>query len=158
MQYSLQRQRCETAFDAVLYTVKSMKECGYSSGEIDDYIVDAISSNNAHLVDVSIEALNECNHVLKDSYKDNFNDFYYDDDRVYQFNFESDEDEYGFKINDDLNDDIYFDSSYGLKPKHYWEDSDELEAYEGFDCCTNHYYDSDEDSDDYFELTKGILK
>lgn len=138
MVYSLQRQRCETAFDAMKYTIASMKECGYSSGEIDDYIVDAISSNNTHLVDVSIEALDECNKVLRSTvpndYEDSWRDYYYSNDNLFKFE----------------RDDVDYDS-FEDRPKHYWEDEDdELEAYEGFDCCTNHqyWYDPDEDEDE----------
>lgn len=150
MMYNLKAQQFDNTFDVMVYTMTSMKECGYSAGEIDDYIADAISSHNAHLIDVSLDVLDECNKVFQPDdkvYTDTWRDFYYKDDCSYSDSLEDEED-----------DCFYFDS-FSDKPKHFWEDdnvlddiesSDEFEAYEGFDCCKNrqYYWDDPDKLDD----------
>jgi len=135
--YSLKAKEFDNVFDVLVYTVNAMKECGYSSGEIDDYLADAVSSNNYNLINVSIDELNECNKVCKPTnkyYEDSWRDYYYRDDCAYE----------GFN-----------DDSYQNQNRHYLED-DDIEAYEGFDCCKNYTYlwnDPDEIDEDMDDIT-----
>ena len=138
--YSLTAQQFNNTLDVLSYTVSAMKECGYSSSEIEDYIAEAISSNNYNLINISIEELNECNKVCRKI-----------DDIQLENNYWK---EYYYCNNeDDL--DSYDDCCYE-RPYHIWENDnavddieteDELEAYEGFDCCKNHQYSWSDDSD-----------
>ena len=137
--YSLTTQQFNNTLDVLSYTVSAMKECGYSSSEIEDYIAEAISSNNYNLINISIDELNKCNKVCRKI--DNIqleNDYWKE---YYYCNNEDDLDSY---------DDYYYE-----RPYHIWEKDnavddieteDELEAYEGFDCCKNHQYNWSDDS------------
>ena len=47
-------------------------------------------------------------------------------------------------IDEDIEDDNVEDLCDGLNFNYYWDkENGELEAYEGFNCCKNHYWDSD---------------
>jgi len=119
--YSIKMQHFDNVFDVLYYTVSAMKECKYSYREIEDYLKDAVSSNNCHLIDSSIRIISECNKVYRS-----------------------------------LNDDCQLDESQ--LDRDYWREyyycndedyDDELEAYEGFDCCKLHQYNFlDYDLDD----------
>lgn len=148
----------ETIFDLVKYTVTAMKEVGFDSGEIEEYLTNATSGHNCNLIDVSAEQLESCNRIIKSiddtedeySWRDSYyssrwykeNDSYFDDD---------DDDEWNMK---DDEEDLYegFEDS-GRPHKYYWEDDleDSDEAYEGFDSCKNKVYCSD-DNDESEEL------
>ncbi len=134
---------CDNMFDVMVYTIAAMKESDLSD-EIDDYISDAISESNWHLIEASNERLEDCNKAIKtnkqDWYEDSWRDHYYSN----LWNESSDLDslpneEY------DLYDCV---TSPGIR-RYYWEDEaiDE-DAYEGFESCKNHYWDCSEEDDD----------
>ena len=41
----------DDAFSLMQYTVQKMKECNLAPGDIEDYIYDAISKDNMHVVE-----------------------------------------------------------------------------------------------------------
>lgn len=104
-------------FDVIAYTVSAMRETGFNQSDIDDYLIDATSTHNSHLVDVSIEVIDKCNNRINAYNDDSLNDKYFDyleSNRKYYW--EEEEDSYeGFSDN------------YN---KEYDNDDDE---YEGFD-------------------------
>lgn len=104
-------------FDVIAYTVSAMRETGFNQSDIDDYLIDATSKHNSHLVDVSIEFIDKCNSRIDAYNDDSLNDEYFDyleSNRKYYW--EEEEDSYeGFSDN------------YN---KEYDNDDDE---YEGFD-------------------------
>lgn len=140
--YSLYN-KFDNTLDVLNYTLVAMKESSYSHSEIDDYIENAISSNNYHLVDVSLDCINECNRLLRPSSNFNYinNKYYFDTvDEDIKFN----EDDYFCE--DFVN---YGDSQYYLG----CEDTDD--CYEGFSSCNNHiwsYFDSIDEEEDAEEL------
>lgn len=140
--YNLKSQQFEYALDVLIYTVNAMKECDYSSNEIEDYLYDATSDGNYHLVNSSLDTLNECNKVYRKLDDINDNDYWKE---YYYCN--------------DLDDDIDC-CDYEGHPFHIWEvdnvvddveTEDELEAYEGFNCCKNHQYICDLEDDSFDE-------
>lgn len=59
------------AFCVLGYVSQAMKDCGYSTQEVNDYIDDATSSNYSHLLSVSYKQIAECNqHCSKDGGSD----------------------------------------------------------------------------------------
>ena len=104
-------------FDVIAYTVSAMRETGFNQSDIDDYLIDATSTHNSHLVDVSIEVIDKCNNRINAYNDDSLNDKYFDYlDSNCKYYWEEEEDSYeGFSDN------------YN---KEYDNDDDE---YEGFD-------------------------
>ena len=138
----------ENILDLIAYTVSAMKEVGYSNCDVDDYIEEAIKSNNYDRIILSKEKLNDCNILtnevrprnndwFEDTWCNNYCSSFWDDDGRYNRDDEDEIDTYDYmtgckKNNDDsLIDDI--------------ETDNEMEAYEGFSSCNNHYWDSSED-------------
>ena len=108
----------ENILDLIAYTVSAMKEVGYSNCDVDDYIEEAIKSNNYDIIILSKEKLNDCDILTNDG-----------------------------RYNRDDEDEIdTYDYMTGCKKTN--NDNmidDEVEAYEGFSSCNNHYWDSSED-------------
>ena len=75
----------DDAFSLMQYTVQKMKECNLAPGDIEDYIYDAISKDNMHLVECSKKILYKC--ILEERKNNNFNNndlyTYYDDSNWY---------------------------------------------------------------------------
>lgn len=78
----------DDAFSLMQYTVQKMKECNLAPGDIEDYIYDAISKDNMHLIECSKKILYKC--ILEEQNNHNFtninnNDYYtcYDDSDWY---------------------------------------------------------------------------
>lgn len=148
--YSIYHQVYDNVFDILKYTISAMKETGFDSSDITEFISDAIKGSNYELIATSQSKLSECNQLNRSA-----GDFYWDDcTNSYK----------GFTLNDgediyDLEDDqdSIEDLCDGLnRNKYYWEnDIDDQEAYEGFDSCKNYCYKWD-DKDDlcYDYLTK----
>lgn len=148
----------ENVFDLMAYTVSSMKEVGYSDCDVDDYIEEAVKSNSYDLIVLSKEKLNDCNILsnevsscrndwFEDTWCNHYCSSFWDDDGRYSKDDENEIDSYDYttgckKTSDDnVIDDI--------------ETDNEIEAYEGFSSCNNHYWDSsenDEYEDDDSEL------
>lgn len=109
------------AFEVMYYTITAMKEVGFSKDEIDEYMLEATSSDNTNLIDVSMDYVSKCNEYTK-AYNDDLE--YYEFDTSNYYNNLEDEDDY---------------NGYSYNQKKFGFDSDE-ECYEGFDSCKNHYY------------------
>lgn len=138
MKYSIP-QNSESVFDVLAYTIKAMNEVGLMSGEIEDFLSDAISGSNWHLVEASNAQLEDCNRIYNeingDWPEDAYRDHYYDSSL--------------WDSNDDIEEDTY---DYPTAPystrRYYWEDDivdeedeeEEEEAYEGLDPCSNHHW------------------
>ena len=140
----------ENIFDVIAYTVSSMKEVGYGDCDVDDYIEEAVKSNNYDIIALSKEKLNDCNILtnevsschndwFEDTWCNNYCSSFWDDDGRYSKDDEDKIDSYDYitgckKTSDDnVIDDI--------------ETDDETEAYEGFSSCNNHYWNSSEDDE-----------
>lgn len=50
----------KTTYDLLSKTVAALKECGYDSADIQDFLLEATSSDNAHLVEVCVSYASEC--------------------------------------------------------------------------------------------------
>lgn len=154
MKYSIP-QDSESVFDVLVYTVKAMNEVGLMPGEIEDFLSDAISDSNWHLIEVSNAQLEDCNRLdgelngtNGDWFEDTWRDHYYDS------LWDSEDDvEDGDKDTYD-----YLTTPHSTR-RYYWEDDivDDEEAYEGFSSCRKHHWDcSGEDLDtlainDYYD-------
>ena len=141
----------DDAFSLMQYTVQKMKECNLAPGDIEDYIYDAISKDNMHLVECSKKILYKC--ILEEQKNNNFNNndlyTYYDDSNWYNDECYNDECYNGNYINDEcyndecyndecyngnyINDDGYhlslFDHDISSDYKHYDYDGDIYEGY-----------------------------
>lgn len=109
-------------FDVLRYTVSAMKDVGFSNCEIDDYLDQATTSNNKHLIDVSIEFVNKCNEVAN-SYHSSAWEFGCESDNPYYCEDEDSEYYEGFTNKESSN--CTYDSE---------------DCYEGFDSCKRRYY------------------
>ena len=132
----------ENILDLMVYTVSAMKEVGYGDCDVDDYIEEAIKSNNYDIIILSKEKLNDCNilsnevrsnnDLFEDTWCNHYCSSFWDDDGRYNRDDEDEIDTYDYMTgckktnNDNMTD-------------------DEAEAYEGFSSCNNHYWDSSED-------------
>lgn len=136
----------DSVLDVMAYTVKAMKEVGYDSTDIDDYIVDAIKQSNYRLLAISADKLEECNSLLRKPYAK---------DLDYTYNWDDEEDTWRNSYYSSLwDDDGRYDDDF-LNGYKYWHDGnvvddvqtldEEKEAYEGFSTCKNYYWDSSED-------------
>lgn len=139
----------ENVLDLIAYTVSAMKEVGYGDCDVDDYIEEAVKSNNYDIIILSKEKLNDCNILtnevsschndwFEDTWCNNYCSSFWDDDGRYSKDDEDEIDSYDYitgckKTSDDnVIDDI---------------ETDEVEAYEGFSSCNNHYWDSSEEDE-----------
>ena len=136
----------DNAIDVLAYTLSAMKDSGFMPADIDDFLNNAIGKGNFNLLIKSKEMIEECNKVVKlntPTYSNNWRDYYYgkgEDELLGYF-----DDEY-----EDDNDVIPVDCcQFELAPNESYVDDDE--AYEGFDSCTNHFYNAYEDDEDYDE-------
>lgn len=111
----------DNIFDVMAYTVNAMKQSGFSADSINDYIEDAISGSDWNLLEVTESQLDECNN--KSLYNMNNNKDWRDSYYSKYYNDESDSNYY------------YWDTENGEML------NDDSEAYEGFDSCSNHYWD-----------------
>ena len=129
----------ENIFDLVAYTASAMKEVGYSDGEINDYLESTIkSNNNFNTVLLSKDRLNDCNLLsnkidpnynwFEDTWRDSYYSSLWDDDGRYD---------------EDVNEYLTSRNSHNI-----WDDDNAVEAYEGFNSCTNHYWDCNDSMDD----------
>lgn len=149
MQHYSMPQTCETLFDAMVYTVRAMKDNSFDSRDIENYVSDALDGDNFHLLEVTEQTLEDCNGPEKD-YEDTWRDSYYssywDDDYC----------------NDNEHDryDDFWTVNNALENINKIDDLDELEVYEGFSSCRNSYWDSvdglKEAIDDYYYEDYGI--
>ena len=116
----------DDAFSLMQYTVQKMKECNLAPGDIEDYIYDAISKDNMHLVECSKKILYKC--ILEEQKNSNFNNndlyTYYDDSNWY--NDECHNDDY---INNDGYHLSLFDHDISSDYMHYDYDGDIYEGY-----------------------------
>ena len=121
----------DDAFSLMQYTVQKMKECNLAPGDIEDYVYDAISKDNMHLVECSKKILYKC--ILEERKNNNFNNndlyTYYDDSNWYNDECYNDE-----CYNDDyINNDGYhlslFDHDISSDYRHYDYDGDIYEGY-----------------------------
>lgn len=117
-------------FEVLQYTIAVMHEVGFSKNEIDDYMIEATNSDNAHLIDVSIEYINKCNELT------NMYNRLYEDDSFY---IDDKDDDYTFYNKQHLlaeeSDDEYHGYSYNENKYNY-----DTECYEGFNDCKNRMY------------------
>ena len=145
----------ENVLDLIAYTVSAMKEVGYGDCDVDDYIEEAVKNNSYDVIVLSKEKLNDCNilsnevkpcnnDLFEDTFCNHYCSSFWDDDGRYSKDDEDEIDSYDYitgckKTSDDnVIDDI---------------ETDEVEAYEGFSSCNNHYWDSsDDDYDDESDL------
>lgn len=139
----------ENILDLIAYTVSAMREVGYGDCDVDDYIEEAIKSNSYDTIILSKEKLNDCNLLtnevssyhndwFEDTWCNHYCSSFWDDDGRYSKDDEDEIDSYDYitgckKTSDDnVIDDI---------------ETDEVEAYEGFSSCNNHYWDSSEEDE-----------
>lgn len=107
----------ETAFDVLAYTLGAMKEVGFSSSDTEEYMIDAISADNYHLLESSLDRISSCNMYAKDqpSFDDTWRDYYYQsmydkEDKENDISycddyFDDDFQQYeGYSTNDDIDD------------------------------------------------------
>lgn len=128
---------CSTVFDAMLYTVEAMKDSGFTSKDIENYVQEALEGNDIHLLEVTDNMLDDCNSLVKDccDYEDTWRDSYYSsfwDDDFVKDNENNDENNY-----DSCSD--YWTVNNALEDIN---NMDDVEMYEGFSSCGNHYWDS----------------
>lgn len=136
----------DNVFDVIAYTSSALQESGYTSDEVEDYITEAINKNyNFDIIEISKERLDECNKLFRDEkVEDDFDDYYsslWDDDGERYDDSEIDHEE-----------DVYDYMTGSYRKKEIWEYDNavddvesEVEAYEGFDSCKNHYWDCSDD-------------
>lgn len=142
----------DNAIDLLAYTISAMLDSGFMQSDIDEFLLNAIGKGNFNLLSKSVEAIEECNKVIKDSIPNNWRDSYYS---------KSDEERLIGYFDDEDN---YCDCDYELEFTPESSYMDEEEAYEGFDSCSNHFYnplgdyDFDSDSDDIYDLNNFTYK
>ena len=125
--YSLSKD-LDNAIDVLSYTISAMVDSGYMPCDINEFLTQATGKGNYNLLIKSLDMLEECNKVIKDdlSYEDTWRDYYYNgEDYMLDYNDEDKEIEY-----------IPYD---------------EDEAYEGFDSCKKHVYNSNEDDEESYD-------
>jgi hypothetical protein len=127
---------CDSVFDAMLYTVEAMKDSGFMKEDIANYVSEALDGDNLHILEVTRNTLDDCNSLVKRDCEDIWRDSYYssfwDDDFV--------------RENENNDENNYDSCSDYLTVNNALEDinniDDDVEMYEGFSSCGNHYFDS----------------
>lgn len=149
--YNVEAQLFDNTLDVMLYTVNAMKETGYESADIEEYISEAIREDNYNLILVSKDILTKCNNIIKrssQSFDSTWRDYYYADQLSNDWDDDFNQDIYGdrpsYYLEDDISEDEYeFD---GFQYDKYWDstyvDDDDEDAYEGFSCCKTPYYNA----------------
>ena len=137
----------ENVLDLMAYTVSAMKEVGYGDCDVDDYIEEAVKSNNSYdAIVLSKEKINDCNILLNEVRPSNNNDWFEDTwSNNYCSSFWDDDGRYSKDDEDEI--DTYDYMTGCKKTNNDIETDDEAEAYEGFSSCNNHYWDSSEDDE-----------
>lgn len=117
-------------FDVLTYTIAAMRESGFEQSDIDDYLIDATSTHNSHLVDVSIDFISQCNNRIHayDNDVEDIDDIEYTPCKYY-WEDDEDEDEYEYEG--------FSDKTYYARMMDYDDDEDE---YEGFSDGYRKYY------------------
>lgn len=152
MMYSI-ANKFDNAFDLVAYVISAMTDSGYMPCDVDEFLNQAIGKGNYNLLVKSSEIIEECNKVIKedklynDIYDDNWRDHYYGSDEEFLFDSIDDYSNYNYN-NNEFNSNEDDDFELQLNKDCFGDD----DAYEGFDSCHNHYYNSLDplDKDDEF--------
>lgn len=54
------------AFNIISYVINAMKECGFSTSDMNDYFKEATSSDYSHLIVISYDMISRCNEIADD--------------------------------------------------------------------------------------------